>query len=122
MEKTSKHELALMLALSLLGAVVLGGCSEKEKMREKLAPLCERASEMLADGNLDSDSFMLSLENALKACSGACDAEDDGSCKHLQAHLEKLSRAMPDAATSFCADASGSLKKYSCEIAAQAKK
>ena len=101
----------------VVAALANGACSDKKEQAKKtLVPICERATESLENSEgMDSETFMLSLENALKACSGACDASDGKSCDRLDGHIEKLCGAMPDACNSFCKDASGSLKKYACK-------
>ena len=101
----------------IVTVVTLLGCSGNKEKAKKLAGLCTEASEMIGKeaGSADADTFMQMLQNALSACSSACDLKDDPSCKLLDGHLGKLCTVAPDMCDSLCGSVkSPSLKKYSC--------
>lgn len=116
--KIKLSSLALFVGLAGILATSSACKDENEEKVKTLAPICERSTEALASSSdLDGDTFMQYLENALKSCSAACDAKHDPSCKSLDGHIEKLCKAMPDACGSFCNDAKGSLKDAACKHA-----
>ena len=108
----------IVAVVAVLLSLSLHGCGDKDKEKaKKLAGLCVEAGKQLADdsGKTDNDTFMLTLKNALTACSGGCDGKDDASCKELDGHLGKICGVKAGMCDSLCASAkSPSLKKYSC--------
>lgn len=107
----------LLTLLALSSLLALPACGKGNEKQKKLAALCTSATEMLEKdtGSADTDTFMQMLQNALSACSGACDEKDDPSCKKLDEHLTKLCSVSIDMCDSLCGSVkSPSLKKYSC--------
>ncbi len=105
-------------ALAICATFATTACSDsKAETRKKIAPICQRSSDNLANtSGMDSNTFMLTVQNALKACSMACDAGDDGSCTLLLRHVDALCTATPNACRSFCQEGTGSLKRAACEF------
>lgn len=113
-----RHLLGALLVLALAASA----CGKKDEKTAKLAALCVDTSKSLEErsGSVDTDTFMQMLQNALTACSGACDGKHDASCQKLDAHLTKLCGVSEGISSSLCDAAKGpSLKKYAC---AKAKK
>jgi len=105
-----------LLWISVLVMALGFGCGKSDKGK-KLAGLCVEAGKMLEEegSTADNDTFIKMIENALQACSGACDEKDEASCKALDEHLTKVCGVSPTMCDSFCTDVkSPSLKKYSC--------
>jgi hypothetical protein len=108
----------LVVSMALIAA---SACGKSGPDKAKLAGLCTEATSQLANasgGDVDGDTFTLMLQNALTACSGACDAKDDASCTQLGSHLGTICGVSADVCTSLCGSAeSPSLKKHSCDHA-----
>jgi hypothetical protein len=108
-------------ALVVFGSVIGVGVyfykqSEERARTEKLARLCVEAGDMLREGRGSGDTFKLMLENALEACSGACDGQDSSSCRELDGHLTKICGVSPSICSSLCTKAeSPSLRETSCK-------
>lgn len=95
-------------------------CDSDDDERKQLASLCTDATNTLHDRaqEADPETFKLMVQNALEACSGACDLDDSPSCSELQGHLEKMCGSMPGACGALCDSVkSPSLKEHSCAIA-----
>ena len=106
------------LLIVLSASLFLFACGKsKDEKGAKLAGLCVEATKQLENaGDADGDTFMMMLQNALTACSGGCDANDEASCKSLESHLGKICGVSASVCESLCNEAkSGSLKKYACQ-------
>ena len=106
---------------ALASAMALGACSKKgdDAKKQKLAGLCVQATDMLKNESkgASDDAFRQMITNGLMACSGACDAGDDPSCKTLDSHLEKLCKVSSGICGQLCETAdSKSLKEGSCKL------
>ncbi|HUJ59534.1 MAG TPA: hypothetical protein VLX92_13605 [Kofleriaceae bacterium] len=113
------------IAALLLATAALVSCSKKSSPDSaRLAGLCTEAGRQLTEnaGSADGDTFQLMLENAIEACSAACDGDDKASCKSLDSHLQRVCKVAPDICTSFCDSAHGSLKSSACALAKPAAK
>ncbi|MEB2310329.1 MAG: hypothetical protein OZ921_09375 [Sorangiineae bacterium] len=104
----------VILGLALV-CLLLPACNKKKKARAALATLCVESGERLSKGDGDTDHFMLELQNALTACSAACDLEDEGSCAALEQHVTKICGVSTTTCDSLCSSVkSPSLKKSTC--------
>lgn len=111
--------MCLMVGLSLLSFA----CSGKKDQAKKLAGLCKEATSQLETQSqqADDETLRLMLQNALTACSSACDQNDDPSCKALDSHLDKICGVNADMCAKLCAGVkSPSLKKGTCARAGKA--
>lgn len=98
-----------------LACLLLPACNKKKKARAALATLCVEAGQQLSTGGADSDTFMQQLQNALTACSAACDLEDESSCAALEQHVTKICGVSTSTCDSLCSSVkSPSLKKTTC--------
>jgi hypothetical protein len=107
------------VVIASLCLVVACGGKKKDEEKKKLADLCVQATDMLQkdSGSASNDTFELMLQNALTACSQACDDEDQPSCTSLDGHIHKLCGVAPDICKKLCDSVkSPSLKKASCEF------
>ena len=114
-----------MVGIGVAILVVLGGViglgvymynenAERERT-ETLARLCTEATEMLHEKSGSDATFKLKLQNALQACSGACDGKDASSCRQLDDHLTKICGVSASICSSLCSTAnSPSLRETSC--------
>ncbi|MFO0590017.1 MAG: hypothetical protein U0441_20915 [Polyangiaceae bacterium] len=109
-------------AVLLLGTCGIGGymykVSADEERTRTLSRLCDEATDMLREGRSggDDETFKLMLQNALSACSSACDGQDQPSCRKLDDHLTKICGVSKGVCTSLCSTAeSPSLRDTSCK-------
>lgn len=107
-----------LILAAMVAMFALAGCGDDTAAKgKKLGALCVEAGNQLAAGGADDETFQLQLQNALTACSGACDAKDDASCKALNEHVNKICGVSDGMCKGLCeAVKSPSLKKATCEF------
>lgn len=99
----------------MFACLLLPACNKKKKARAALASICVESGARLSNGGADSDTFMQQLQNALTACSAACDLEDESSCAALEQHVTKICGVSTSTCDSLCSSVkSPSLKKTTC--------
>jgi hypothetical protein len=109
--------------LAIISIVLaLVGCSGKtEKPPSKMPALCVEASRLLVEGkDLDTETYRGVLNNALDACSQACDERDEPSCTRLDKQLATLCGVSVRVCDSLCNDGeadpkTNSLTRYACQ-------
>lgn len=113
------RKLLLGLAPLVTAFLIVGmGCGKKVDTA-KFAGLCTEATKQLQENSSKADdkTFKMMLQNALTACSTACDGEDQPSCKALDGHVNKICGVSPGMCETLCKTVtSPSLKKTTCDF------
>jgi len=115
---------ALSIFALLAGGFGCGGDGEEgssSSPSRDLSNLCTTSVEQFkaVDPGKDFETFKLTMQNVIKSCGGACDAEDQGSCGELEKMVTVLCKTSPQICKVLCeAEKSPSVKKIACKQAA----